>query len=255
LEKDIYSQFFKLEQSHWWFRGMYGICFDLFKRWIAPGIAATDIVVDLGCGNGTWSRHLTRYGSVIGLDYSAEALANCSKRGLDLLVLGDAARLPLGDGEAAVVTALGLIEHLEDDRIFLKELYRVLRPGGQVLLLTSAYSWLWGHHDDLVHHKRRYTRQSFSRLLEEEGFQLNQVSYANTLLFPPILMARLLEKIGVRKGKAADGDHTSPDLFMPPRSINSILIWLLRLESLWLKWMALPFGVSLFAVITRRSDE
>ena len=168
-----------------------------------------------------------KYGEVVALDFASEALVCCRKRGLALLVQGSAEDLPLADGRCDVVTALGLIEHVDHDRQFLQEIRRVLKPGGHGLLLTSAYQFLWGQHDEAVHPKRRYLKRPLERLIQDAGLEVVKASHVNTILFLPILLLRWLERLRLRPVKAGQG---SPDLFQLPAVLNNMLYLLLRLR-------------------------
>src|SRR4051812_40050263 len=131
------------------------MCLDLIRT--GPDGRVDGPVLDVGCGTGILLEHLGGYGPAFGLDASATALDFCVTRGLGGLVRGSGDRLPFADGSFALVTAIGVIEHIAADQAALDEWARVLRPGGQLVLLTSAYRWLWSGHDVANHHVRRYT--------------------------------------------------------------------------------------------------
>jgi hypothetical protein len=122
---------------------------------------------------------------------------------------------------------------------------RVCEPGGHVLLLTSAYQFLWSHHDEVVHHKRRYRRQELNNLLQCTGFQVLTTTYVNTILFPPILGVRIAQRFhGALRGPS----QSSLDLLKPGRVINGALYFLLCVEATLLKFMTFPFGVGILAL-------
>ncbi len=201
--------------------------------------------LDVGCGTGLWTKELEAIGPVCGVDFSSEALHFSRKRGIVRLVRGTAELLPFRTESHELITAIGVIEHLDDEKGFLSELFRVCRPGGYVLFLTSAYAFLWSRHDEIVHHKRRYTKGEFSRLLVSSGFEVVQSSYMNTFLFLPILAIRLIQRL---VGAQAGPQNGSPDVFMPASPINRFLYKILWVEAKVMNFASLPFGVSLLAL-------
>jgi len=225
------------------------MCRDMLKRYIPQDASVQKRkILDLGCGTGFWTKYLFDYGDVTALDSANEALSICGEQQLKHLIQGDAERLPIADNSYDLVTALGLMEHVDSDRNFIKEVRRVLKPDGHALILTSAYMFLWGAHDGFAHHKRRYTQNTLKSLLRESGFEIVKISYVNTFLFFPILLSRLSERIYPKK---IDEQKGSPDFFMPPAPLNETLYGFLRLESWLLKWMGMPFGVGLLAFVRK----
>jgi len=248
MEQPVYQQFYRIEKDHWWFIGMRDICRTMLRRSLIQNRQTREKYLDVGCGTGLWTTKLSELGTVCGLDFSSDALTFCQKRGIKQLVRASATSLPFADASYSVITALGLIEHLDDDKGFLGELYRVCKPEGHILLLTSAYKCLWSQHDEIVHHKRRYTRKEVEALLNASGFKVVSSSYVNTLLFVPILLIRLVQRLVSSGAHNSDG---SPDLFMPPPTMNRLLYWLLWTEAQFLKVTTFPFGVGIVLLAKR----
>lgn len=250
MENSIYQQFYELEKDHWWFRGMYAMFRDEAIRRIFKADNPDRVILDIGCGTGCWTEGLLPYGNVIAIDKADEALAICRRRGLRHLIRGDAETLPVTGSSCDVITSLGLVEHLANDFNFFKEIQRVLKPGGYGLLLTSAYMFLWGQHDDLVHHKRRYTKNIIKKMSGKAGLDIIKISYINFFLFLPILIVRVFT---CRRSTSRCRDTVSPDLSRPIRPINVLFYGLLRFESWILRWAGLPFGVSLFVLVRKKT--
>ena len=249
MESAVYRQFYELEQEHWWFAGMRAICRTSMARLPVTTNGST-VCLDLGCGTGLWTQELEAFGRVVGLDLSTEALAFCRARGIPRLLQASAEQVPLADASCQLITALGLIEHMDDDAKFVRELARLSAPGGHVLLLTSAYRMLWSEHDTAVHHKRRYTKRELHTLLTREGlFDIVKCSYVNTTLLPAIVGLRGLR--AVLRMKANTSEEGTPDLFRVPAILNALLYGVLRTEGWLLRAVDLPFGVGLLAVVRR----
>lgn len=126
-----------------------------------------------------------------------------------------------------------------DEKGFLSELSRVCRPGGYILLLTSAYSFLWSRHDEIVHHKRRYTKGEFRRLLTTSGFEVTRTSYVNTFLFLPILAIRLVQRLS---GAPVVPEKGSPDVFKSASLVNGFLYTILWIEAKLLNFVSFPLA-------------
>jgi len=89
------------------------------------------------------------------VDISAPALAKLRGCGAQV-VLSQVTSLPFGGGAFDLVSALDIIEHVDDDDAALSELSRVMTSGGTLLISTPLHASLWTSFDDFVGHKRRY---------------------------------------------------------------------------------------------------
>ena len=193
-------------------------------------------ILDVGCGTGANLLMLSEYGEAEGVDISEDALAFCRERGLDKVRLGAGEQLPYDDGTFDLVTAFDVVEHMDDDLAGLREMRRVLRPGGRVLLFVPTFMFLWGLQDDVSNHRRRYRLPQLRRVLEQAGFEIERTSYANITFFLPILVMRQLMRLtGVKAESENDINVTA---------LNGVLGSVLGAESWLLKFTNLPFGVS-----------
>jgi ubiquinone/menaquinone biosynthesis C-methylase UbiE len=117
-----------LEDRYWWFVGRRFIVAALLRHFWQPD-TNPPLLLDLGCGTGGSFGLLRRFGRVIGLDASPDALALARKKHPDVpLVLGDAQKLPFASDRFDLVAVLDVLEHLPDDRQALREIRRVLKP-------------------------------------------------------------------------------------------------------------------------------
>lgn len=251
MEEPDYQTTYDLEGDNWWFVGMRRISLALLGH--GPGMPAEHRgqILDVGCGTGIMLEHLGHLGAPVGLDFSSTALTFCRKRGADRLIQARGEELPFADGAFAAVTAFGVIEHIDADRIAIAEWARVLEPGGELVLLTSAYQWLWSGHDVSNHHTRRYRTAEIRDLCRGAGLVPAKVSYVNSILFPPILGVRIVERL--RRGSRPPAAHK--DTGEVPAPLNRFLIRLLDLERRIVARPGaaarLPFGVSIVAKATK----
>jgi SAM-dependent methyltransferase len=237
VERATYEVEAAVERDHWWFRGRRRI----LGRLLAPlGLAAHARVLDVGCGTGANGPVLGETGRfAVGIDASAIPLG-LTPRGHAARLRGDAAALPFAEGSFDAVVALDVLEHLDDDRAAARELSRVLKPGGAMIVFVPALRILWGLQDEVSHHRRRYTKASLRGALAAAELEILRLTYFNTLLFPPILAARLAMRL--RRPKISSENEVGGPV------ANALLTRIFALEAPLLRHTNLPIGVSLAAV-------
>ncbi len=248
MEPEQYQVMARRETRHWWYAGMRRVALAVL------GSALQDQpplrILDAGCGTGGTTVELRRFGSVVGIDLVWDALQPARSRGLTSLTRGSIEDLPFATASFDVVTSFEVIYHLgvgsDDDA--LRELRRVLKLAGLLLLRVPAHDWLRGEHDRLVHTRHRYSRTEVVDKLTAAGFAVERVSWANSLLFAPAVAKRLLER---HNGRAeASGE---PDLWQPPGPLNALLESTIAVEGLAIpRELPLPFGLSVLALARAR---
>ena len=242
MEEDFYPAYYRLEGRHWWFLGRRRLFLRVLEQQFPPAYRPIDLL-DFGCGTGAFLEHLERFGTVSAVESDPSAVAFCHARGrAEVKLVPAGAPLPFEDGAFDLITSLDVIEHIDDDVAALRELRRVLRPGGRLLAAVPAYMFLWGKQDEVSHHRRRYTSSSLRRALSEAGFAIDRTSYFNTLLFPPIAAVRLGRRLLRRPG-----DRQS-DFDLGPPALNRALGAVFGAEAGLIARWDLPFGVSLLAL-------
>jgi SAM-dependent methyltransferase len=242
MDPSEYELMFKVEDDHWWYRGMKAITTSLLDRFFS---GRTDLrVLDAGCGTGAaMTGYLASLGTVVGIDLSSRALGYCRKRGASRLVRGSVAELPFASANFDLVTSFDVLyeDSVPQDLPAVREFSRVLKVGGRLLIRLPAYDWLRGRHDRVIHTARRYVRRRVQSLLELGGFKVEHISYANTILFPLALVMRTAERL-------LRWDQPRSDLALPTGSINGLLGCVLALEAPLVAKYRLPYGLSIVAV-------
>lgn len=228
----------------WWYRGLRTLTADLLGRALARSQGAGP-VLDAGCGTGGMLARLADGASgqrTLGLEFDAIAAGLAADKSRRPVIRGSANQLPVRDGTLAAYVSLDVLCHegVEPDRA-LAEARRCLAPGGVAILNLPAYGWLLSAHDRRVHNARRFTRPEARRLLTTNGFRVLRASYWNTLLFPLMLLHRLIER-----GDAASDVHDYPAwqdaVFSTALAFERAAIGL---------GISLPFGGSLIVVAAR----
>ena len=199
MQSHHYPILFQVEETHWWYVGRRRIIQSLVEKICTALNKANPRILDVGCGTGANLKMLAAYGKAEGVDISPQAVEFCGQRGLDSVKLGAAEQLPYENDSFELVTALDVIEHLDDDVAGLREMRRVLRRDGRLLLFVPAFMFLWGVQDDVSNHRRRYTLPRLLSAIKEAGFSVEWSSYANISFFLPVLVVRsVMRWLGLR---------------------------------------------------------
>ncbi|MGB3828158.1 MAG: class I SAM-dependent methyltransferase [Ornithinimicrobium sp.] len=173
-----------LEDDHWWYRER--------RVLLARDIAElpTGTALDIGAAGGGNTRVLREAGwQAIALEYGEAGAEIARGRGLPV-IRADATALPCAPASMDAVVALDVLEHLADDDAAVREIHRVLRPGGLALIAVPADPRLWSAHDEAVGHVRRYTRPELVDLFVRNGFTVESTRSWNVLLRPVVALRR-----------------------------------------------------------------
>jgi SAM-dependent methyltransferase len=243
VKLEEYERMYRAEDSHWWYAGMRAISFALLDAVLPSEPGAERRILDAGCGTGANLLQLARRGRACGVDLSPEALRLSRRRGASV-ARASLLALPFEAASFELVTAFDVLYHrwVEDDLRAARELARVLRPGGLLLVREPALRALRGAHDEAVLGRERYTRGRLVRLLEAAGLQVVRASYANTLLLPLAALRRGLDRLTGRHGS---------DVQEPPAPLSWVFRRAMGLEARLVRHVSLPLGVSV-VVLARR---
>lgn len=245
MEYQLYENTYRSEQSHWWFVGRRTLLLDQLEQMYG---GRDDLrILDVGCGTGLNMHYLSKYGEVTGADASPAGLSFARERGHQSLVMAPIEHLPFEDNTFDLVTALDVMEHLDDDLAGFREIERVLKPGGRALVLVPAYMFLWSLQDEVSHHRRRYVARRLREVIERSGLQVQRITYANTFLFPIIFIGRLTLKV-VRRYKPEIENENA----LHPGWSNGLLRTIFQAEAPLLRRVNAPFGVSIMAIASKR---
>jgi SAM-dependent methyltransferase len=240
MDRDYELQTHQAEDRHWWYRGRRRVLEEVIADLRLPPGAA---ILDAGCGSGRNMIELTRHGTVTGVELSPASVGVARERGVGEVIEGSVLEMPFDASSFDLATSLDVIEHLRDDLAALRELRRVVKPGGALLVTVPAYQWLWSGHDEINHHFRRYTRRSLQRAGEQAGWQQVRTTYFNSLLLPAAILLRVLDRFNRKT------TESSLDLWVPPAPMNWLLERPLLLEAaLIARGGRIPAGLSLLAV-------
>jgi len=232
-----------IEDHYWWYRAL--------RQHVAAAIepAVPDFsLLDAGCGTGGMLKVIRQTfpaADLTGVDQSEHALELTAARQTGAkLMPASVEALPFPTDSFDFVLSLDvLVSKGLDDSLAVHEAYRVLRPGGRLILNLAAFQFLEGSHDRAVDAGRRYTRPQVRALLEGAHFVVERLSYWNATLTPPVALVRWLSRARLR-----EEERPRSDLHALPPLLNSVLHRVVALELRASRHVSLPFGTSLFAV-------
>jgi len=237
MEHNEYETMYALENDYWWF---------VARRRIVTAFVEDEVkahgrgrIFDVGCGTGANLEALSRYGESFGIDISGEAIRLCRRRGLNDLSISRLEDIGCLSESFDLITALDVLEHVDDDLPAIRELYRICKQNGLLLVTVPAYGFLWSEHDEALHHRRRYSAYELRNKLTLAGFEIERCTYFITTLFLPILLVRIFQGIF----KSSTQPKTSH--IQLPAWLNLIIVGLLAFEQQLVKYINFPFGVSI----------
>jgi len=238
----VYKKMYEREDLFWWHRGIRKIINALLDKYLLQ--KQGNKILDVGCGTGGMFKTLARYGEVYGIDKSSQAVGYAKARSLaNLVVLSSADSIPFDDATFDVVTCFDVLYHkwVQDDSLVLKEIQRVLKPGGIMFVREASYNWLRSQHDELVWTNHRFTRDELSQKIKKAGFKIIKRSYVNFFLFPLALIKRISEKI-IRKKNPLE--HLFGGNFL----VGNFFAFFLYLEAFFIRFIDFPFGLSIICI-------
>lgn len=158
---------------------------DLIKNF-RPGYT-----LDIGCGPGNYLYDLSLMGfKGKAVDSSEIALTVARKLSLlyDCNFIFEKGLVYSESDSYDYVISLEVIEHIKIENLMIRDINKLLKKGGTLIMSVPAHKKLWSHHDIWAGHYRRYDKSEIINLLENEGFKIKEIiSYGypiTTMLFP-----------------------------------------------------------------------
>lgn len=238
-----YAAHAKLEDDHWWFRARRNIIMAALDRF-AP--TQREHLLEIGCGTGGNLRFFKScFGRVTGIDAAPEAIHFARERVDGTVLLGDYREQLAGRwNEFDTILLADVLEHVEDDRGFLRGIAETMRPGATLLITVPAHRWLWSEHDVALGHFRRYRSRELRDLWSELPLHEVYFSSFNSWLLPLVIAARWLRPGG-------SGGETHTDLQQHGWIANHVLYRIFNSERWLIRHAGLPVGCSFLAVLRK----
>lgn len=246
--KEGYEVIENYEEFLWWHRARREIIIDTITKKIENYDKKK--LLDIGCGSGELLSYISKYvPNCIGLEpyeYPDKKYNNIFNQPIF--------NNNLKDNSFDIITFFNVMEHIEDENKFLNEVKRLINKlenefksnndsllihsGGYILITVPAYQWLWTNFDVICKHYRRYNIKRLKKILLDNGFVIEKISYFNFLLFPAFALVRIFDKI-FNKTRTDYGKQGI---------VNTILYKIFSIEKYLLRKINLPFGSSILCL-------
>ena len=243
MEAERYIEMAEVQDRHWWFTGRKAILSKMLLHLDLPDNAR---ILEVGCGTGANLAMLQAHGAVFGIemdDFAREHAQTLSGATIEYGRVPDV--IPFGDQQFDLICLFDVLEHIEEDTAALKALGELLSPEGKILITVPAIKWLYGHHDESLHHFRRYSRGELIHAIERADLQINLCSFFNSFLLPLAVLARVIDFF--RPGKQSTG------MEVPSAPINRLFHRIFSSETPWIRRSIFPTGLSLLAIMQKKS--
>lgn len=241
MEAHEYERIARRESFYFWHIGRREILHEALSR--SLGTANNLKILDYGCGPGGNILFLKDFGRVSGADISETALEFAKARGFEELVKVSDHTTPFPDASFDLISSLDVFEHIDVDEAAMRECFRLLKSGGVLLTTVPAHHWLWSAHDVVLHHFRRYSGGEILKKLRGAGFEIVEWSHFVTTAVPINFVRKTFD---ILFNKKSDKIDTYDIEFSPV--VNSILLFILRLEKIFIRFLSIPAGSSIFVV-------
>jgi len=244
MELKEYANMERVEKVHWYNSAKR----EFVRRWIfkVSSPKKDDLLLDCGAGTGLFAKEMEAHCQVLALDALEPALALLRQRFRPKQVIAMTGKdIPLPSESVDYLTALDVVEHIEDDVAAVRGFHRVLKPGGVAVITVPASMLLWSEWDVSLHHYRRYKRKDLLALFDKNDWEILHINYTNSLAFLPALLLRKL-----RSPKLLEKEESRTEFRIPPNWLNKLLKWIFVKTSMW--HFPMPFGLSLLLVVRKK---
>jgi len=191
---------FELEDNSFWFINRNNIIYKLIEK--KQNELKKEIFIDVGGGNGYVSYFLQKKGlNVLLLEPGEKGVFNAKKRGVNNIICGTIQDIELTEEKIGAVGIFDVLEHIENDERFLKDINDILKTNGKLYITVPSFSFLWSNEDKEAGHYRRYTKKDIINKLNKTGYKINYISYFFSYLVLPIFLFRTIPSLILKNKK------------------------------------------------------
>jgi len=190
LSSEAHEYLCQHEDGHFWFENRN----KLIVKFIQAYFPGRNSFCEVGCGTGFVLSGIAEsfpYFSLTGSEIYSKVLSFTHTRVPNAsLIQADLCQFPYED-EFDLIGAFDVLEHIDNDHLALKNIYRALKINGGLILTVPQHKWLWSDQDELACHKRRYKKFELVEKLERVGFKIVRISSFISFLLPFMYLSRL----------------------------------------------------------------
>lgn len=219
------SWYADIEDKSYWFIHRNNII-----SFLAQKFCVNKELVDIGAGNGFVSSKLIESEfEVYLIEPGLQGILNAKDRGLKNLINASFEEINLPENSIINAGLFDVIEHIKDNRKFLRMIFLTLKTDGIIILTVPAFRFLWSNADEEARHFNRYNLKEISGILKESGFTIIFKSYLFSFLFPLVFLFKTIP-FKFNKRKASTISSTGKDHTPTIKIISSLINHLCRYE-------------------------
>ena len=225
MSENILTDLAGMMNRHPWWQARARLALTLLAQ---SGILPSARILDAGCGSGLLLDRLEERGyDVSGLDISRRSLEQLDRPDR-MLIEADLTRCDPPESESFdAVLLLDVLEHLDDERVVLQTVRRLMKPHGLVIVSVPARPDLFSEFDRIQGHRRRYLPDSLRAVFDGTGLQVRQMMWWGAWMVPALTLQR-------KRRKAVDGESVNVTykryLQLPPWPAPSLMNLAFRWE-------------------------
>lgn len=231
----------QVDEQYFWFRIRNKMILFLLKRFCDK----RRNFIEIGPGNCRMASTLIKLGFEVSVaDIFRKSLKIAENTGVNKRYLMDITKTPFRN-HFDIVGLFDVIEHIDDDILVMKNVGKMLKQSGLVILTVPAHDWLWSRIDTISGHKRRYTLKRVQKILSDNGFEVVFSSHFFVSILPLLFLRKIMNP---DSDSETEKKELEKDFFYMPYIINNILYYISFFELFLLKFFHFPFGGSIVAV-------
>ncbi len=245
MKKIEYQAMFKLENEHWWF---------LAKRMFVNSFLNNHNllsknglkILDLGCGTGGMTNFLKKFGQVTGVEQNKKAIDCCRKNNVQV-IKASIEKIPIKELKFDLITIFDVLYHKNvNESLVLREVQRLLKNNGYLLLTDCALPLFWSVHDEQMMAKKRFTKRELEYMLKKNNFSIIKSSYIYFVTFPFFILQRFFLKFSKIQSRSV--------ISKLPNLLNAFLLFLVEIEAFLLHYIKTwPIGSSII-ILAKKND-
>lgn len=240
MQPEIYGDVISAEEKHFWMASRRNVILSLFKRYVRESAE----IIEIGAGTGNIAKFLFEkgYKKFAAGDVHLEALDQAKRYGIQNRYQFDLIHPPFLE-HFDVICLFDVLEHIDDEDAAARSIFKMLKPGGRVLVTVPAYMWLWSRQDAIASHRRRYRLEELKSIFSRNQFKILQARYFFMSLVPFLFVRSIFDK--------DDGNLEPLDFkkrFRINPAVNFVFAKMLSLENRLLRDRPFKWGGSILLV-------